>query len=676
MDVKIAGILDEITVAFFQAECTYLNLVCYKWKEQITTFQPDILFVESAWRGEKSSWYRKVSSPSKELKELIQWCKKRNVKTVFWNKEDPIHFVTFFETASLFDWVLTTDLDCIPLYKRLLHHNQVGLFLFSACTKLFHPVEQFHRKNRMCFAGAYYRRQKERTEDFEWIYETLKHVIPVDIYARNPHPGNSDYSYPQKYNNHIIGTLSIDNMKYAYKQYYFNLTINTVKYSSTMEARRVFELLASNTVTVSNGCQAIKNLFGDIVLYCSEKNEFIDSLTELQHKKELYYKRRLLGLRKVLSEHTFHHRMIYLLHKLNIKQVEQEKKEVLVFSDAISQEDITYIKQSFERQTYKEKKLVIVSSLLDVKRNDITVIKPNDIKVITDLGVASCYCYFSPENYYGSNYITDCILAKNYCNHKIIGKGCYFTHFFHHIRKKKKKKKYCVAKKVRTDRCIIDKTVANELTYQSFVTKRAYVKGYPCMLIDEYNFCERLKGERCFAVDDLQLDCGYSVKEIEAVAETVSGSDYYTIKEVLGPKAIFDSIVQNECARIQMEVTDSFIRICHNQGKMMSQTIPCSNCYNVSDYCIDHTLFLYYRGSETNFVCLMVQFIGGRKKKEVTCNLYEVIYRKIRVPVWAQSFRLFLQFRSSTSITINEICIDAIPKGSVCINDYRKKESK
>lgn len=234
--------------------------------------------------------------------------------------------------------------------------------------------------------------------------------------------------------------------------------------------------------------------------------------------------------------------------------------------------------------------------------------------------------------------------------------------------------KYCEAKKIRTDRCIMDKEVAKELTYQSVIAKAGYIKGVSCMLIDEYNFCENFKGEECLKVDDLQLDCGYSLKEIETVAEMVFGSDYYTIREVLTPKDIADVIVQSEHADIQTEVTDSFIRVCCKQATMGSVTIPCSNCYNVNDYSFDRMLFLYYRGSEARYIYLLIQFIGEHKKKEVACTIYEVIYRKIRVPVWAQYFRLYLQFKGSTSIVINEICIHAIPNGVVCMENYIQKE--
>ena len=36
------------------------------------------------------------------LKELTSWCKKNKVPTIFWNKEDPVHFNSFINACKYF----------------------------------------------------------------------------------------------------------------------------------------------------------------------------------------------------------------------------------------------------------------------------------------------------------------------------------------------------------------------------------------------------------------------------------------------------------------------------------------------------------------------------------------------------------------------------------------------
>ncbi len=86
------------------------------WLEVLEAQQPHVLLVESAWQGNQGAWQYKVGAYSypgsvglPDLNALVEWCRSHSIPTVFWNKEDPIHFEKFKEAASLFDVVFTTD---------------------------------------------------------------------------------------------------------------------------------------------------------------------------------------------------------------------------------------------------------------------------------------------------------------------------------------------------------------------------------------------------------------------------------------------------------------------------------------------------------------------------------------------------------------------------------------
>ncbi|EAL6101152.1 glycosyltransferase family 1 protein, partial [Campylobacter coli] len=124
--LKIALIADELTHASLKAEDGVIikNLTPLNYKLVFYFWKPDFLFVESAWHGFKNKWKYKIASypdypkrNNNQLKKLISYAKKNNIPTVFWNKEDHVHFDRFIESAKLFDFIFTVDENCILKYK-------------------------------------------------------------------------------------------------------------------------------------------------------------------------------------------------------------------------------------------------------------------------------------------------------------------------------------------------------------------------------------------------------------------------------------------------------------------------------------------------------------------------------------------------------------------------------
>ncbi|MFL6633822.1 MAG: FkbM family methyltransferase, partial [Massilia sp.] len=133
--LKVACIMDEFTFGSYRSECDLFQLTPANWQTELESFKPELLFIESAWRGKDELWGSKVGHNSQELQGIVAWCRQHGVPTVFWNKEDPVHFETFLSTAMLFDCVFTTDIDCIHRYKAALKHDNVFLLPFACQPK-------------------------------------------------------------------------------------------------------------------------------------------------------------------------------------------------------------------------------------------------------------------------------------------------------------------------------------------------------------------------------------------------------------------------------------------------------------------------------------------------------------------------------------------------------------
>lgn len=670
--LKIACIVDDFTEYCLAKECQLINLDIHTWEQQLEELKPDFLFVESAWRGYQNQWNKKISVFSMELAKVIYYCKQNTIPTVFWNKEDPVHFDTFFTTALQFDLVFTTDMDSIPLYKLLLHHNNVGLFPFATSPKVFHPIEVYDREDAICFAGSYYRNRINRSETFEAIYDICKKYMNFYIYDRNAHPEDINYTYPDKYKDSILGSLPVDQIDIAYKKYRFGLTMNTVQDSSTMEARRVFELMSSNTITISNECRAITNMLGDLcVVYLGEESSL--EIAKLLNDEEYYNKLRLLALRTVLLEHTYEKRLLYIAQKVLKKRISKIDKQVVVYSIVCSQEEVNLVLKAFQRQSYQSKKLIfIVEENSNINTDTEKISFYPDMKV-ADLGVSDYYACFTPSNYYGINYLMDCILAQEYSDAKIIGKGSYYTNCDNQFLSCGDYQIYTWGNEMILDRCIMQYDVAKDIAIDPDVIGSNKVT-LNCLYIDQYNFCENYTKETCDTVDDLSMNTGYKMEELYKVSESLQPSMASYQKKLTG-NMIFDEVKNNaKYVSLAVDDTGGLNVIPHDIVK--GQVYLYSNAiYDVSEYERANKISICFRCLFSGVVKLLVVFIDEREEVIKRIVVLPNSYQKITIPQGSKQFTLCFAIKSQSRVKIQEIYLNPMIRENLKIDSVVKSIS-
>ena len=669
-EVRVAGILDDLSAKAFSYECRFLNLDRTTANGQLEEFQPQLLFVESAWHGVGRVWYTQIYNLCTELLSIIQWCKARNIPTVFWNKEDPVHFDTFLGVARLFDYVYTSDMDCIPLYKKMLGHNRVGVLAFASSTALFNPIEKYERKDAFCFAGSYYALQQERCEDFENIFNSVTKLSTLEIYDRNVYPGNPSYTFPEKYQPSIIGSsLPFDKVDIAYKGYKFGITLNTVKRSSTMEARRVFELLACNTLTISNPCTAIDNLLGDLVITYKNEKEFLSRVSTLVSDPLYADKLRLLALRKVLTEHTLTHRLALVFsNTLNIAAKDMLTPHVCVFGFAETHSDINMLTQAFKRQTYAQTQYFIIA-LNDELCTDIEaaeIVKSEDIRNITDLCNSGYYACFSPGNYYGASYLTDLMANAIYAITPIVGKcSCYVsrdTNFY----LENPEKRYVMTDKVRLDRCIIKAHVASHTPAKAFI-EGSFIKGFTVTSTDPFNFCEDHTESSCEQVDDISVNTGYSMKTVDTASAALPDSKHFIIQKTISGAEFVNSIVPDiRCMAEFFNGSDTagIFSIAADSAKMH---IPANTHFYSADYSINKFIRIFPDTAGSMDANLTVVFLDSKDTALKSYVLPSKRYLRCGVPDEAVKFFFRVDLGSDAHLLINKIYINAMPSESIPI---------
>ncbi len=537
--LKIAGVMDEFTYHSYAPEAEVLQLHPEAWEQQLGEFKPDLLFIESAWQGLDGLWKTKISNAKEEIQGAIKWCNLNNVPTIFWNKEDPVHFGTFLPIASMVDFVFTTDIDCIPKYKQRVGHKNVFLLPFAAQPKTHNPIEKFARKDAFNFAGSYYLRYPERQRDFASLMDTVQQFRGVEVYDRNfdnPHP---HYTFPEKYKKFILGKLPFTEIDKAYKGYRYGINMNTIKQSQTMFARRVFELLASNTVVVSNFSRGVRLLFGDLVVSSDDASQLKNRLDVICKEDENYRKFRLQGLRKVLSEHTYSHRLSYIRAKLTGQEFKLSRAVITVIAKVKNSEEYQLVKSSFDRQNYDNKFLCIIDNdhAFDYANNieNVTFIRRERdfVDLINKLSGESFIAALSAQDYYGSNYLNDLELSTLYSDASVIGKSAYYTADSGSLSLVGDGSQYSLVGELTACRAIIRrKSLTTEVVEQLFsAPDSTEFKSAMILAVDEFNYCSSFMGvdieEITKKVDDLAVaDVGVSyTKQLIAVAEGLPPSE-------------------------------------------------------------------------------------------------------------------------------------------------------
>ena len=356
-DLRIAILCDEMTYRNLLPECSLRFVTPHNWPEVFEQFSPELFFCEAAWSGIErypNVWRGKIYRSDsirfenrQVLLNILDYCRRHKIPSVFWNKEDPVYFgnrdYDFIDTALRFDTVLTTAAECIPQY-RAAGAQQIGILPFAFSPQIYHPMDSGEKENTAVFAGSWYADQPERCKDMERIFdEVLHHGIELCIYDRHDKSNNPIHLFPEKYRSYLHPAVDYRELGEIYRHARYAININTVTGSQTMFARRVFEIMACNTLVISNESPGMRNLFPDSVWY--EGNRLPEEAEEIC---------RFRNLEKVFLHHTFRGELCRVLHEVGYLPKETPPGLLLVYlppPDGKREEFIRY----FEEMDYPAK---------------------------------------------------------------------------------------------------------------------------------------------------------------------------------------------------------------------------------------------------------------------------------------------------------------------------------
>lgn len=392
-EVKVAAILDEFSYNAFKFECDLRNLSYDNWRVEMETHQPELFLCESAWSGGDSiarPWKGRIYA-SENLKgenrqallEILEYCKSRNIPTVFWNKEDPSHYDdkrhNFVETALEFDHIFTTDVNCVQRYRLEHGHPSVHTLPFGVQPRLFNPIYTGTRSSDVVFAGGWYANHVNRSKDMEIMFEAVERSgRKLKIYDRFFDSQDPTKIFPHPYSEYRTRPVPGDQMAQVYKESEIGMTVNTETKSPTMFARRIFELMACNTFVVSNYSVGVERYFGEDVLFLDRDPDALSRISRAEIEEA-----KATNLRRVLTEHTYSKRLEKILRVAGV----DFREEALPSGVAVRVDNYGEAKAAFELLTasgnWAGKKLILLKptakkldfadSLADFNRNGISV---------------------------------------------------------------------------------------------------------------------------------------------------------------------------------------------------------------------------------------------------------------------------------------------------------------
>lgn len=367
----------------------------------------DVFFVATTWKGLNREW-RGVANPDgklrKELYKIIDFYKKEKVKVVFYSKEDPVNYEKFVDIAKKCDYIFTTASEVVEDYKKECKNDKVFVLEFGINPLYHNPIgmKNSPKFDDVFFAGSwltkYTDRMKETTDLFDGVIDAGRKLKIID---RNYSLNHTDYFFPQEYLQYISPAIDHKYLQKIHKLYDWGLNLNSVKFSDTMFANRIYELQAIGNIIISNYSVGVNDKFPNVFIV-NNKSEVKDIFNGFN--SEEVYNHQVAGIRNVMSSHTTFDRFDYLLECIG-EERKLSLRKVLVVTDVIDQE----VKESFDKQTYEHKTLISEKDLNE------------EIKMQHDI-----IAFFNSKYKYREYYLEDMINGFKYTASDYITKDSFY----------------------------------------------------------------------------------------------------------------------------------------------------------------------------------------------------------------------------------------------------------
>jgi hypothetical protein len=326
--VRVALVADTLTQACMQPDVAVLDVTPQNYRRVLTLGCPDVLWIDAAWEGHQGRWKYQVAAypdhPQRSnavLAEVVAFARSQGIPTVFWNKEDGVHFERFIDSAALCDHIFTVDETAVPRYQaRLGAGCSVHTLMFGVQPAL-HRLSRvpgwrwLHlRRRRACFLGSYHQqRHPARRAWLDALFHAAGSSLGLTWFDRNSARQHAHYRYlcPAPLDITVRPAIHPRYTAHVYQQYVASLNVNTVVNSPSMCSRRLLEILASGGLAITTPAASVERWFAPfchVVYSADEAQDLLARLGKEGPRAEDIH-RAMAGAETVARHHTWAQRL-------------------------------------------------------------------------------------------------------------------------------------------------------------------------------------------------------------------------------------------------------------------------------------------------------------------------------------------------------------------------------
>ena len=373
-DLTIGVIADEFTSKTLSGSVNGVPIDRSTWRQQLEATNFDAVFIESAWEGNGGQWHRGVGyygeEENRDLFQLVVRCEALGIPTIFWNKEDPVHFNRFRLTAARCTHVFTTDADMVVNYlSPEWSKTKVAASLpFYAQPTIHNPLPGgLLYDESAAYAGTYYGdRYPERSKTLSALLEAAR-PHRLSIYDRQLSVPGSQYHFPKKFSADVRGVLAYDKVIDSYKSHLAQLNVNSVENSPSMYSRRVVEIPACGGLVLSGPGRGISETFGTAIPATSDARNWRSLLHSWSTDPTARAAESWLQYRSVMRSHTVDTELTIMFRIAGIPvagpRAESYSLQVVFEND----EEVDEVVESLARQSILPETVYVSESIDEVR---------------------------------------------------------------------------------------------------------------------------------------------------------------------------------------------------------------------------------------------------------------------------------------------------------------------
>ncbi|MBI5975392.1 glycosyltransferase [Staphylococcus canis] len=390
LNYKVGIIADTFLYRALEGSC-HLKYINHNGQDD----DYDFVIIASTWKGIDGYWEGNTNINSEKYEELtyfIRSLKKRNIPVIFFNKEDPVNFDVFKMHAKEVGTVITTEVSYKEKYRQLIGNDQVYHTHFPINPSIHNPINKSHDTNQsVVFAGSWVQKYQERINDTRTLFDgVIRSDYDLTIFDRNLWLDQTKYQFPSNYIKYIAAPLTHEQTMKMHKLHPNAINLNTIKYSSSMCANRVFELQAMGNFLISNYNTFVNMAFPQVQMIFNEND--VQPTLELDAL--------LLDRAKSSSIQNM---------MLNFNHFKWLRNIAIILG--------------FTAKDFKEPTITVIKEPTDIDIETIVARQSYDNIIISEPGeqiTTPYYTYFSSQHEYESDYLKNMVAATMYADVEFI----------------------------------------------------------------------------------------------------------------------------------------------------------------------------------------------------------------------------------------------------------------